>query len=157
MLAAFQQPHRHILIPRLAAEHDLHLLHEIAERFLRAHGYEPVIYRDEREAVARVSEVAARGRYPLLLTPLDTSGEKPYEEFVGEGESVADVGFGALEAVRYRPSAERIDLVAFVDGLREFIEDSRIEASKASIVNRMRDVLPELHHVETPRGLDDRV
>jgi FlaA1/EpsC-like NDP-sugar epimerase len=157
MLAAFCQPHRHVLIPRLAAETDLHLLHEIADRYLRALGYEPVAYRDEREAIARVDTDVARGRYPLLLTPLDTSGEKAYEEFVGEGEAAVDVGLQALEAVRYLPLPASVDLSGFVAGVAELIRCPELPTSKSEIVERMRAVLPELQHVETHRRLDDRV
>jgi hypothetical protein len=64
------------------------------------------------------SRSSRRGRYPLLLTSLDTSGEKPYEEFVGEGEHAIDLGWTALTGVSYvapRPAALEA-LFTLVDG-----------------------------------------
>ncbi len=59
---------------------------------------------DEDQARCQVETLAAAGRWPVLLTPLDTAGEKPYEEFVGEGERAIDIGLSTLAGIRHRPS-----------------------------------------------------
>ena len=48
-------------------------------------GYRPAVYRNEAQARNDLPRLAAERAWPLLLTPLDTSGEKPFEEFVGAG------------------------------------------------------------------------
>lgn len=44
----------------------------------------------------------ARGHYPLLLTPLNTAGEKPYEEVLSKGEQSREIDMANLLAVPYR-------------------------------------------------------
>lgn len=87
LLASICAPHRHLLIPRLDAANDLRDLQSLAEAVLRYHEFEPRVYEDEMEARTRVQSDLEKGRYPLLVTELNTDGEKPYEEFVGEGET----------------------------------------------------------------------
>ena len=41
------------------------------------------------------------GNWPVLLTPLDTKGEKPFEEFVGKNEIVSDGDFDNLKIVHH--------------------------------------------------------
>ena len=86
LAAATLPPDRLIVIPRLDPREHLVSLQDVAERFLRRNGLEPACYVDEEAARFGVEQERASGRWPLLLSPLDTSGEKPYEEFVGEGE-----------------------------------------------------------------------
>jgi len=100
-LAATMAPNRTIVIPRLDPEKHLVPLQTIAEDFLRHHGYEPVHYDNEREACAAVRQEAQSGRWPLLLTALDTSGEKPYEEFMTKRERAREIGLPNLHAVNY--------------------------------------------------------
>ncbi|MBL0934401.1 MAG: polysaccharide biosynthesis protein [Rhizobiaceae bacterium] len=110
VLAAALAPDRTIVIPRLDPEKHLVPLQAIAEGFLQHHGYEPVHYIDEREACAAARREAGAGRWPLLLTALDTSGEKPYEEFMTERERAREIGLPNLHAVDYlaadRPAIE---------------------------------------------------
>ncbi len=102
LLAAICAPDRHLLIPRLDAQHDLRSLEDVVISLLHRRGYEPHFYDTEAEAKARFEGDAAQGRYPVLRTALDTSGEKPYEEFIGNGESSAEIGMANLLAVNYR-------------------------------------------------------
>jgi uncharacterized protein YbjT (DUF2867 family) len=48
--------------------------------------------------------LAGAGRWPVLLTPLDTTGEKPFEAFVGDGETEVGVGLRAISALAHRPT-----------------------------------------------------
>jgi FlaA1/EpsC-like NDP-sugar epimerase len=100
-LASLFAPDGSIAIPDLDPVAHLRPLQDIAEAFLRRHGHEPALYDSEDEAKAAMDRDRSMGRWPLLLTPADTGGEKPYEEFVGDGESAIDIGLSALRAVRW--------------------------------------------------------
>ena len=100
-LAAVTGADRHILIPRLDPETALIEMQLVAERFCAAMGYRPVPYRDEEQARQAVARDRAARSWPLLLTGLDTSGEKPYEEFVADREHSAELGYRALMGVPY--------------------------------------------------------
>lgn len=101
VIAATLAPDRTIVIPRLDPEKHLVPLQAVAENFLRHHGYEPVHYDNEREACAAARRETQNGRWPLLLTALDTSGEKPYEEFMTKREQAREIGLPNLQAVNY--------------------------------------------------------
>ncbi|MCO6050170.1 polysaccharide biosynthesis protein [Mesorhizobium sp. RP14(2022)] len=106
-LAATIAPDQAVVIPKLNPEDHLVLLHEIAEKFLRRHGFEPAAYTDEASACANVAAERMKGRWPLLLTALDTAGEKPYEEFTTAEETTFEIGLPNLRAVRYAPAERR--------------------------------------------------
>jgi FlaA1/EpsC-like NDP-sugar epimerase len=134
-----------------------HRLEDVAAAFLGEHGLEPRIYDEEAGARRNVQADRASGRYPLFLTPRDTSGEKAYEEFIGEGEGAASLGFRELEGVRHRPSTTSECLAAFVMELEHLVSDPLRAIRKAELVERMQTVVPRLAHVETGRTLDERM
>ncbi|GEM_PF-250307 len=162
-----------IVIPNLDPADDLVELAPIAVRFIEANGLKPREYRDEREAVANVEEDRSRGFYPLLITPLDTSGEKPYEEFVGDGETSADIGFRTVQAVRYSPAPANT-VRRFLAFAESAISDPNLPltpseteggeggvtsalVSKEVIVDQLRAAIPQFEHAETGKSLDGRL
>ena len=106
-LAAMVGSSRTIAVPSLEPQEHLVLLADVATRFLAHHGYEAHFTHDEHEAKGRMRELVAEGRWPVLLTPLDTSGEKPYEEFVAASESVRGGPLPSLLEVGYVPPDDR--------------------------------------------------
>lgn len=157
LLASILAPAQHIFIPRLDPKSDLHLLEEIAAEFLKLHNLKPKIYTDENAASANVSNDLGRGEYPLLLTPLDTSGEKPYEEFIGEGEHAVEVNLKSLLAIPFRASAKSLAcLESFMKGLEAALHDADAPFDKLSAIRAISEILPEFEHIETGRTLDDR-
>lgn len=155
LLAAVLGKAEHVLFPKLDPVSQLQPLHEVAMRVLRIAGYEPEVVENEEEARQSVASLAAQGRWPLLLTPLDTSGEKPYEEFVGEGETLVASGLTTLDAVTHVPSA------ALSQGVIEMLEDAVGSAhrliDKHAIVRSIEAAIPGFSHRETGKSLDDRL
>jgi FlaA1/EpsC-like NDP-sugar epimerase len=156
LLAAVCAPHAHVLVPRLDAAVDLVLLEDVATLVLRHHGFEPSRYDDADSARLRCESDIAAGRWPLVLTALDTSGEKPYEEFVGAGESAVEIGMDRLRAVPYRRGAAGA-VAALLSRLEAALTDVAVPLDKQDIVGWIGEVVPEFRHVETGRSLDDRM
>jgi FlaA1/EpsC-like NDP-sugar epimerase len=155
LIAALLIPDRHIAIPHLNPVRELQKLEEIAARLLEHFGWEPQFYDDEQRARANVPSIAAKGRWPVLLTALDTSGEKPYEEFVGEGEVAIETGMPAIRAVRHVPS-RALDC-GLLDRLARMVEDPDAAADKRQIVDEIRAALVRFGHVDSERNLDERI
>lgn len=155
LLAAVMAPADYIVVPRLAESIDLRTLDSIAAGVIDHAGLRPRIYDDEHEARGAVERDLAGGHYPLVLTPLDTSGEKPYEEFVAADEHAIDLGFEQLEGVGYTPvPADLLEellqrIEALVDGTRPM--------AKSEVVDLVKAVLPGFAHIETGRNLDQRM
>jgi FlaA1/EpsC-like NDP-sugar epimerase len=155
ILAATLAPSHTITVPLLSAP-DLIELSSVAAIVLRAYGLEPQVYDDEARARASVAADLQRGRYPLLLTPLDTSGEKPYEEFLGRDETIQDSPFSALGLVHPASISDQ-RLEEFVDRVAEVVSAPRMSVTKEELLEWMGDVVPLFEHVETGRTLDSRL
>jgi FlaA1/EpsC-like NDP-sugar epimerase len=156
LLAAVCAPDRHLLIPRVDGQQDLRDLQEVAETVLRAHGLEPRHYHDEAEARHNVARDLADGHYPLLLTPLDTMGEKPFEEFVDDGERAVDAGMKDLLAVAFQAAPAR-EVERVVAHLEDLVAHPDRPAVKEDIVRLVSSLVPSFRHAETGRSLDQRM
>ena len=144
----------HITFPRLDPNEHLRPLTDIAVSLLRELGLQPSFYEHEAEACAATDAELSHGSYPVLLTPLDTSGEKPYEEFVASDETPTSTQFAALSAVRYVPAPAPLEpALAFID---EIASSASLKLDKSDIARHVASVVPGFRHVETGRSLDDR-
>lgn len=155
LLATFFAPNQHIVFPRMDPEQELQTLESTAVRFLAHLKYTPTYYEDEDSARAAVERDASQGKWPLLMTALDTSGEKPYEEFCGDGETAVEIGLSSLRALRHQPSPA-LDQGLF-ERLESMVLDARPDASKEGIVEALSSVLTNFRHIETGRNLDQRL
>lgn len=156
LLAATCLPDSHLLIPKLHPKNDLQNIQSIAEHFLKYHGYSAQYYENENDAKKKFESDVAVGRYPLLVTPLDTSGEKPFEEFVGYGEQTLEIGMDALMSVSYKPCQTK-NLIQFMAQAQDWVDKSNHSINKQAIVEALSLVISELSHRETRKKLDDRM
>jgi FlaA1/EpsC-like NDP-sugar epimerase len=156
VLAAFCAPNRHVLIPALEAGSDLVELEEVADMVLHQFGLRPQRYKDELLAKDSVQVDLEKGCYPVLLTPLDTSGEKPYEEFVGDGEKTVDIGMTVLLGIEHEPKPTG-PLMSFIQFLEETMSRSETPITKGDIVERVKCLIPNFKHRETEKNLDERM
>jgi FlaA1/EpsC-like NDP-sugar epimerase len=159
-LAGLLGEDRNIAVPALEPAEHLMLLQDVVGWFLESHGLTPWYTRDEAEALARVEELAARGQWPVLLTPLDTAGEKPYEEFVGAEESLHPTRFAALHRVPYLPPADPASFPALLRHLGQVMASDganplTIAGLKAEI-SKVESGFARSHVVST-KSLDQRV
>lgn len=158
-LASLLAPDNHIGIPNLDPNTCLVPLQEIARRFIRKNGYEPIELTDEEEAKRDTARYIRAGRWPLILTMGDTAGEKPYEEFVAVGETVSDIGLSSISAIPHQspPSGSIEDLV---NALEEIVL-GRTDgvADKDTIKALVGQVEPEFlaTHRESSLSLDHRM
>lgn len=160
LLAATTAPHNHILIPNLDPATALIEMQFIAEGFLRAHGFTPSHYSDEAEACAAVPQEEAQGRWPLLITELSTSGEKPYEEFVGAAEQRVELGYQNLSGVPYLPLPKAGTMAQVLGSIEAlFSQAETADFSKEALKDIIALAEPGFlkSHKETGLNLDQRV
>ncbi len=154
LLAAAAVPAGHIAFPNLDPSTHLRPMIEIAEGVLAHHGLTPAYYEDETLAIRNVEADLAKGLYPLIVTPLDTGGEKPYEEFVGAGETSADIGLSELSGIPY--TAFPADLPDVIEELTRLRDDIARDVTKRDVAERLLRVVPGFRHAESDRNLDQR-
>ena len=155
LLAAVVGPAGHIMVPRLNAESDLKDLESIAAGVLTEFGLRARFYDEEQAAKERLASDLSEGAYPVLRTVLDTSGEKPFEEFVGVGETEREAGFRHLVAVPAAPVAVET-LNTFLSRL-EALASGRVRPSKQEVVAWVSEVVPTFNHMESAKHLDQRM
>ncbi len=159
-LAGLLGEDRGICVPSLDPATHLSLLQDVAGWFLNARNLAPYFTRDEDEARARVGELSARGEWPVLLTPLDTAGEKPYEEFVGANETVHPTRFASLQRVPYLPPQDTTSFPALMADLKRIMAGTG--AAPLSI-ERLKTLIASVEesfartHVVSTKSLDQRV
>jgi FlaA1/EpsC-like NDP-sugar epimerase len=155
LLASLLGQDRHIHFPRLDPKTELRLLEEIAIEVLDYYDLQHVIYDNEVAARRDANELVAQGRLPLILTPLDTSGEKPYEEFLGCDELEVQADFCKLSALVH--NSNTASTISLVEWFEEQISRPSTAIAKRAIVEAISGALPNFHHVETGRSLDERI
>jgi FlaA1/EpsC-like NDP-sugar epimerase len=126
------------------------LLDQALSRVLDTLGLRPR-YDEGTEAAVVETEP---GTVAVLRTPRDTAGEKPAEVFVGREE----------HATPWQPGLETIAPATMnshaVTAAVKWIADACVAGSLPplpEIVDKVRAAVPEFHHVESEKRLDDRI
>ncbi len=94
-------------------------------------------------------------KWPVFFFKSDTSGEKTFEEFYTPGEELdleKFVNLGVVKNAKRRELAEIDKIFAALKGLF----DSK-EVTKANVVEVLKDYLPNFEHIETGKGLDQKM
>ncbi len=115
LLSCLLGENRDIFFPKLSEKLHLITFAEIARRYLRAQGYEPFECASEDEARARVTELVARRQWPCYCFASDTTGEKDFEEFYTERETLDMSRFESIGVIKNAPVFEPAKLTFFVD------------------------------------------
>jgi NAD(P)-dependent dehydrogenase (short-subunit alcohol dehydrogenase family) len=155
VLAACVCPSRFVLLPRLDPDEHMVDFATVATRTLEAVGLEPAWYDDPDAARGAVAKERADGRYPVLLLPSEASGEKPAEEFVAAGETVAEVGLDAAVAVA-APSPLPGGLGELLHAVDRACRGTD-SLSKGDLERALAGVVADFTHLETGRSLDEKM
>ncbi len=156
LMATFCAPDRHILIPRINQDFGLIELEQVAITVLEYYGYKPKIYCDEAEAKCNFQADLQEKNYPLLLTPLDTGGEKDFEEFVGDSETTIDIGMKNILSIKYKQDNQG-SLKSFINDIIQFIDDPFYPIENERINTMISSLIPEFHHKQSDKNLDQRM
>lgn len=157
VIAALLERPNLIVIPTLEENDESVLLEDVAVRFIEAHGYVPKRYEDQAEAVSSLADDVRAGRYPLLLTPLDTEGEKHIEQFAAPDEQIEALGLPHLLGVRYGSAPDAECLRNIVARIERLLDDSEVRVTKEDLVELVGSAVPELRHSATGKLLDQRL
>jgi len=154
-LAALLGGDGQVLYPLLDPESQLQPLDGVAHRVPDQLRLQAELFRDQDNAPQALPAFARSKRWPLILTPLDTSGEKPYEEFVGSGEHRVESRMTTLGAVAHVSSRALADGVLAM--LTTAVNSVDGEIDKAGIAAAIEAAIPSFSHRETGKNLDDRL
>lgn len=146
---------RDIFFPKLSEALHLISFADIAVLYLKQRGYEPHICENEDEARKLVKTLPAQGEWPCLFTSSDTTGEKDFEEFFTDEETLDMERFINLGIIKNEPLYDSALLAHF----EEKIQEMKIshEWNKEDIVKLFFEMIPDFGHKETGKYLDSKM
>lgn len=156
LLACFLGDNRHIFVPKLDPDSDLKTFSQIAELYLLAQGFTPrLMASDEAARMAASQRNPGEKGWPCHFSGSDTSGEKPFEEFVGTRETVDYGRFKAVGTVTALPPHREESLAQTMAALEEIRGASswRVE----DMAKAIHLSVPELDHQVRSRNLDQKM
>lgn len=156
MLACLLGESGDIFFPKLDAEKDMHTFTMIAERLLDVYGYQPEYCDSEEAARQKALQLTEQStHYPVYFFKSDTSGEKPYEEFYTDKETLELDSFTALGIIKNTPKKEMKEIDRLFAEFEELFSQDHIDKQK--IVALLNDYLPNFEHIETGKHLDQKM
>lgn len=146
---------RDVFFPKLSE--DLHLITfaEIAEKYLKQIGYTAHLCDDEPNARELVSTLPQQGQWPCLFTKSDTTGEKDFEEFFTDKETLDMSRFENLGVIKNELNIEEKKLQHFEATISKMKEAKKW--SKEEIVELFFEMIPDFGHKETGKYLDSKM
>ena len=155
LLSCILGENRAIFFPKLE-EAQMMTFDGIGTELLKAHGYDVLECRSDEEAIDKAEDLKKGSRlYPVHYSVSDTSGEKPFEEFVTDTETAEMNRFQSLGVITGKqiPDMNRVEKL-----LRELnAEFEKQEATKEEIVRIIKEYLPNFEHIETGKSLDSKM
>jgi UDP-N-acetylglucosamine 4,6-dehydratase len=158
---------RDIFFPKLSEELHLITFAEIAEKYLRDKGLKPYICKSEDEARKFFENENNKGRslssveaWPCLFTESDTTGEKDFEEFFTDKETLDMERFENIGVIKN--DLNSLTLLNSLNPLNHFSESiqlmkDRKEWTKEEIVDLFHDMIPDFGHKEVGKYLDGKM
>ena len=155
MLACVLGKSGEIFFPKLGEE-QMVTFSTICDRFIEALGFEKKEFDNDEDAKRFAAEMPDDSKvWPVVYSKSDTTGEKAFEEFYVPGEKLNMSRFqslGVIEDVRRRPISE-VD--AFFNRLEGIF--ARPDFTKAEVVEVLEDFIPNFHHEEKGKNLDQKM
>ena len=146
---------RDIFFPKLSEHLHLTTFSSIAVRYLNALGYEVFQCVSEDEARDRAEELIAQRKWPCYFFSSDTTGEKDFEEFFTDKETLDMARFDSIGLIKSAADFDRARLDYFVQTLDAIKAQPTWE--KAGIVDLFNIMIPDFDHKETGKYLDARM
>lgn len=146
---------RDIFFPKLSENLHLITFAEIAVKYLAEIGYEPYLCKDEDEARALIETLPQEGKWPCLFTSSDTTGEKDFEEFFTDKETLDMDRFENLGVIKNELNIEEDKLNLFEAKINE-LKVAR-KWNKEEIVDLFFTMIPDFGHKETGKYLDSKM
>ena len=146
---------RDIFFPKLSE--NLHLISfaDIAVKYLEDLGYQPYLCKDEDEARKLAHTLPSEGKWPCLFTSSDTTGEKDFEEFFTDAETLDMERFENLGVIKNKALFDEAKLNHFEKTIKNY--KNSLTWTKDDIVKEFFAIIPDFGHKETGKYLDGKM
>ena len=155
LLSCILGENRAIFFPKLE-EAQMMTFDAIGTELLKAHGYEVLECTSDEEAIEKAEELKnGSDLYPVHYSRSDTSGEKPFEEFVTDTETADLNRFKSLGVITGKKIPDKDKVFDLFNSLNTVFDKS--ETSKEEVISIMKAYLPNFEHIETGKSLDSKM
>ena len=155
MLACMLGNNREIFFPKLE-EAQMMTFDAIATELLCQYGYEILECASDEEAINEANALKKGSKkYPVHFSRSDTSGEKPFEEFVTNVETADTNRFTSLGVITGKSVPDKDKIDALYRALNKAFD--KAVSTKEEIIDIMKDYLPSFEHIETGKTLDSKM
>ena len=155
LLSCILGENRAIFFPKLE-EAQMMTFDAIGTELLKTYGYEVFECASDEEAIDKAEELKKGSNlYPVYYSVSNTSGEKPFEEFITDLETVDMNRFSSLGIITGKAIQDKEKVAAIIKDLSDIFE--RNETTKEEVIDIMQAYLPNFEHIETGRSLDSKM
>ncbi len=154
MLACILGESGNIFFPKLEEE-QLVNFKEITLDFFKASNKQIVICNTEDEARSLAAKKDENEAFPVYFFDSDTSGEKLYEEFYTEADQLDLEKFSSLGVIKNARKLPISTINLTIEDLKNVMNDVNVD--KALIVETLSKYIPDFQHIETGKGLDQKM
>ncbi len=155
LLSCILGENRAIFFPKLD-EAQMMTFDAIGTELLKAHEYEVLECSSDEEAIDKAEELKkGSNQYPVHYAKSDTSGEKPFEEFVTSTEIADMKRFRSLGVITGKQIPDKSRVEVLFKKLNAAFEKE--ETTKEEVVRIMKEYLPNFEHIETGKTLDSKM
>jgi len=146
---------RDIFFPKLSESLHLITFADIAVKYLANLGYEPYLCTSEDQARELAETLSEKGLWPCLFTDSDTTGEKDFEEFFTDNETLDMQRFDNLGVIKN----EALFVAELVNEFEQTIAKLKKDQAwtKDEIVELFFKMIPDFGHKETGKYLDSKM
>jgi FlaA1/EpsC-like NDP-sugar epimerase len=158
MLACILGESGDIFFPKLNPEQDMIGFKPITIKFLKELGYEADVCHSEEEAKEKASNMATgqpTKSYPVHFFESDTNGEKSFEEFYTDHETVIMDRFNQLGIIKNTSSKQLSEINNMISDMRNLFKNPNL--NKAMLVEQIAQYVTGFEHIERGKNLDQRM
>jgi len=146
---------RDIFFPKLSEELHLISFADIAVKYLKERGFESHLCDTEEEARKLALTMPNEGKWPCFFTNSDTTGEKDFEEFFTDQETLDMNRFENLGIIKNDPIYNEELLNKFTQEIHRMKSD--LSWSKKEIVELFFELIPNFEYEDKGRYLDGKM
>ena len=155
LMSCIYGENRDIFFPKLSETIHLKSFSDIAIKYLKDKGYEAYICKTEDEARELVKKLPEQGKWPCLFTKSDTTGEKEFEEFYTDKETLDMDRFESFGVIKNKSEYNACQLDNFENAINQL--RSSMSWNKKSIVNEFFKMIPKFRYHDNGRYLDGKM
>ncbi|MDR3259746.1 MAG: polysaccharide biosynthesis protein [Fusobacteriaceae bacterium] len=145
-----------IFFPELDENKDMLDFSKIAIALLNSLGLEADICKTEDEARDKALKLGEKiTSYPICFFESDTSGEKSFEEFYTNNEELDLLTFINLGIIKNSPKRNMAEIDNIFKRLESLFCSNTV--NKGSVVEILKEYLPNFEHIEKGKHLDQRM